>query len=1327
MVQGTPKLNSYALRHLAGHLCDSGRLEDAVDLVMREDFFRDKMELVGGTAALNDLYIVQRACQDAKQFALRERLQRRIEELHVFLHKGRPLASAAQGQQLLEEALECQLGGRFDDATKKLEQAIQSFEGLLEQAVSDEDKKQARTLLELATRLKTSTKFIMAGPSPSGEVESDYRNEVAFLEKLREEQPDSVFFGMIHLYLLRTYGDILRKLGRFEDARQIHMKAVREGETLWRSQQDNLKFGEIWLDALVGCGNYFSSVSADPEAEKVYERAVEIGEKLASQGSLAVLHSLSTALLGLGRLYQARGQDAAQQPLRRAALLAHEVWQASAGSIRAGHLRAVALENLASFLWVAGRSQEVGPLYKDLVEFYESLRQQFPQAVDMTLGLVRVLDNLGLWHKERGEVTEAEPYCLKGLQLLEPLHRAFPTNVILVEMLCNSLLNAGEIQWSNSKPGKAAEAWFQAVTLAAPAGQANHRLRGLAPKLSSALQGVGAFLKDSGTLVQAEDFFRRAIEIQTELRNAAPRDTEAALGPARPAGALAVLLSETCRSTEAVAIYREQLPVLETLLHASHALHQTNARELLATYLVNQGWLLIELGHSDQALELLERARLHYTERCAGNPQVTAYTTTLAKVLNNLSIAHTDRGRTMEAEQTYDEALTLCDQVLAVNLHDQEALEALGWTLNEGGRLFWWQGQADRARSCWERARGLLEPSAVTTNLRQILGQTLSYLALPVIIPESLSSGERGIDDEAGAARALIDRGQILYAALFKFNAEDARTQRGRAVWLTQVSRILLSYNQAGLAAPAALQATQILEPLAQADAVHAGYRQALAEAQLVQGEVLGGKDPQALAALTKASENFEELAHLDGQHLGWKLGLARCLVQMQQWERARPLLDAVLAILPGNLEARSLKDTWGKDPPIAFRSDYPPSDHLKTLNLDEPAAATWAGRADLTVLDQPALASWETLCKLAQAYRGQGKVADALALYRRALAISEDTLGPDHPQVGKVLMEQADLHCELKDYTVAEALYRRALAISEHTLGPEYGAQKDLALTCYNLGECLRLQSKPAEALAWSQRALQIREKVLGPDHALVGQALNALGLISSVLPERESQAVAYFEKAIAVYERASGVHSIHVAFCLENLVDVERRRGHSEQAVALCERALLSREKSGDQLAVAQVLWKLGECRAGVGDFTTALDNYRRALDIQGKVLGAEHPNMANSLYELAKFCQSRNYRNEARQYYERALAIYRILPKTDPFNVPACLFHLALLAHEQGEYATAAPLYQEALALFEKFLPPEHANLIVARGSYASLIMITQTADQAESTERNKSQKD
>jgi tetratricopeptide (TPR) repeat protein len=458
---------------------------------------------------------------------------------------------------------------------------------------------------------------------------------------------------------------------------------------------------------------------------------------------------------------------------------------------------------------------------------------------------------------------------------------------------------------------------------------------------------------------------------------------------------------------------------------------------------------------------------------------------------------------------------------------------------------------------------------------------------------------------------------------------------------------------------------------------------------------------------------------------LGWKLGLARCLVRMQQWERARALLDAVLAVLPGNLEARSLKDQWGKDPLTVFRSDYPPSDHLKTLNFDEPAAATSAGRADLTLLDQPALASWESLRKLAHAYRDQGKVPDAWALYRRALSISEHSLGPDHPQVGKVLMEMADLHRELKEFTVAEPLYRRALAISENTLGSEYAAQMDLALTCYNLGECLRLQGKPAEALAWSQRALQIRENVLGPDHALVGQALNALGLISSVLPECESQVVAYFEKAIAVYEQASGVQSVNVAVCLENLVDLERRRGHSEQAVALCERALLSREKSGDQVAVAQVLWKLGECRADAGDFTTALDNYRRALEIQEKVLGAEHPNMANSLYQLAKFCQSRNYRNEARACYERALAIYRILPKTDPFNVPACLYHLALLAHEQGEYATAAPLYQEALALFEKFLPPEHANLIVARGSYASLL--TKTPDQAESTERNKGQKD
>lgn len=57
--------------------------------------------------------------------------------------------------------------------------------------------------------------------------------------------------------------------------------------------------------------------------------------------------------------------------------------------------------------------------------------------------------------------------------------------------------------------------------------------------------------------------------------------------------------------------------------------------------------------------------------------------------------------------------------------------------------------------------------------------------------------------------------------------------------------------------------------------------------------------------------------------------------------------------------------------------------------------------------------------------------------LYRRALAIDEKALGPDHPSVAIDLSNLAKLLYVKGDYAGAEPLYRRALAIDEKTLGP--------------------------------------------------------------------------------------------------------------------------------------------------------------------------------------------------------------------------------------------------------------------------------------------------
>ena len=59
--------------------------------------------------------------------------------------------------------------------------------------------------------------------------------------------------------------------------------------------------------------------------------------------------------------------------------------------------------------------------------------------------------------------------------------------------------------------------------------------------------------------------------------------------------------------------------------------------------------------------------------------------------------------------------------------------------------------------------------------------------------------------------------------------------------------------------------------------------------------------------------------------------------------------------------------------------------------------------------------------------------------LLRRALAINEQSLGPDHPEVATNLNNLARLLQDTNRRSEAEPLLRRALAIFESSLGPEH------------------------------------------------------------------------------------------------------------------------------------------------------------------------------------------------------------------------------------------------------------------------------------------------
>src|SRR6266436_4992844 len=233
--------------------------------------------------------------------------------------------------------------------------------------------------------------------------------------------------------------------------------------------------------------------------------------------------------------------------------------------------------------------------------------------------------------------------------------------------------------------------------------------------------------------------------------------------------------------------------------------------------------------------------------------------------------------------------------------------------------------------------------------------------------------------------------------------------------------------------------------------------------------------------------------------------------------------------------------------------------------------------------------------------------------------------------------------------YSAAQPLCERALAIREKVLGPEH---PDTASGLNNLASLLRDQGDLAGARSLYERALAIREKVLGPEHPDTASVLNNLACLLRAQGNL-SGARPLHERALAISEKVFGPEHPDTASGLNNL-------------------AFLLQSQS---------------------DLAGARPLYERALTIHEKALGPEHPDTAASLSNLARLLGKTGDTEEAEALFKRAIAIgERALAREHALTQRWCS-HYARLLFDTERPAEALCFAQTALETHEATSGPNH----------------------------------
>ncbi len=273
-------------------------------------------------------------------------------------------------------------------------------------------------------------------------------------------------------------------------------------------------------------------------------------------------------------------------------------------------------------------------------------------------------------------------------------------------------------------------------------------------------------------------------------------------------------------------------------------------------------------------------------------------------------------------------------------------------------------------------------------------------------------------------------------------------------------------------------------------------------------------------------------------------------------------------------------------------------------------------------------------------------------------------------------------------------------------------------AALCQWLGIYLRDMGDYAEALPYMERALDIRERLLGAEHPHTAESLNHTGWLLYCLGELV-KARPYLERALATRRVILGINQADTAQSLNNLGWLLWKQGDLVNAYPLLQQALQIRQQvlGPDHTETARSLNSLAGLLWAQGHYGEACLYLEQALTIRERTLGSDHPRTADCLNNLGLLWHTQGDYVRARPYLERALAIRQQKLGMEHLYTAYSLNNLGLLFQAEGNYVFALSYLQQVLAIREKQLGAHHPDTAYSLDKLGMLLYQMNRLDEAQ----------
>jgi len=432
---------------------------------------------------------------------------------------------------------------------------------------------------------------------------------------------------------------------------------------------------------------------------------------------------------------------------------------------------------------------------------------------------------------------------------------------------------------------------------------------------------------------------------------------------------------------------------------------------------------------------------------------------------------------------------------------------------------------------------------------------------------------------------------------------------------------------------------------------------------------------------------------HVDGTQPAEVLDLRMACLERDRGQ-LRAIVDALIAVRPGGAESVLMAVTELSPP--ARCADV---DALRTaLALpDDPALAAEVqsvreqlilARTAIDVRDYPAARA--RLAPLSAAAEATGHVPLELDT-RLTLALLE--------------LDDGD---PVRAEPILIGVYEQAVAIGDDRAAAEAASRLAVSLATQQL--------RPGEAKTWAETAVAVAKRV-GEGGEPEAMALDALARV-----ERENgdyaRAVELQTRALELRERIVGPGHVLTVATRERLGLALDQAGRHDEALEQLSQAYqtLVRTLGPEHPAVAGILTQHAQALSNHGDYAEAEREFTRALEIRERALGPDDPELTDTLLQLGQLHRTRDELEQALPLYERALRIREAAYGSDDPRVAIAMASVAVTLGLQGHHERAERLHRQVLRIRRATLDPLHPAIAESLNNHALVLLDLGRRDEA-----------